>query len=357
MTFWENHAAPDMTISYRNGIPLYKLYNSTQYFEFLKIIYCYYGYGPCDIEENRWLSWPSSNYAKGLFFNILGRSCHLLADMSLPEHVGNSVHIDFFPFLGNSPFEEWLGKNEDEFYWTGAMVYEQRGGIVNPFCTIPGFHEENGFLFYTMGQITDWFFKAGNNCKSGNSNYDVNIGEIHSVLQSYSPDPDFYQNHYYGYYPETCNFQIIDEVGRNYRDVLIPYAIRATAGLMYKMIIETKMQYPEEGGEKGTIFDQQPVLNLYNQDIGGNNYMFRAEGDPGSITVCPSGSVGGFNIQNSARNVYFKASNEIVLNPGFTAEEGAEVHAWVKDCSESTTGECAPCLEVDFNPQYDKSGN
>jgi len=310
--------------------------------------------------------WDVGNeFCRRTFFNILGRLCHLLTDMGVPEHAKRSMH----PSIGvvyPAPFEYWLKDNYDtDFYWTAEKVYKERGGFINPFCEVNG--DRNLFLFYTLGQLSDWFAAWGCMPSNGDDNYDPNIGEIQSIINSYAPDAPL---PYIRTNPHTgegggllnCGTYVGIDDGKIYREVLLPYTIRAVAGMLYKYIIETKMQFPNATTEDmGMVYDQQQELNLFNQEINGNYYTFRAEGNPGRITVCPENRPAGypadFLIDSEARNVTFRAANEVIFKPGFSAIEGSQVRAYIiPGCSRTNqSGNCQECLEEDFNPQYDKS--
>lgn len=315
---------------------------------------------PFNVHTNYY--WPTGNqFCKEIFFNILGRLCHLLTDMGVPEHAKRSMHIGEY----TAPFEHWLGDNYDsEFYWTAERVYKERGGFVNPFCEVEG--DRNVFLFYTLSQLSDWFCSRGGFPRNGNNNFNSNIGEINSIIQSYAPSEDYYRFSPVVWLSPSLtgwtSWDITDEIGRNFRDVLLPYTIRAVAGMLYKYIIETKMQFPNATIEDmGMVYDQQQELNLFNQEINGNYYTFRAEGNPGRITVCPESRPAGypadFLIDSEARNVTFRAAKDVIFKPGFTALEGSQVRAYiVQGCSRTNqSGNCQECLEEDFNPQYNKS--
>jgi hypothetical protein len=295
---------------------------------------------------------------KQIFFNILGRICHLLTDMGVPEHARRSMHISDW----HSPFEDWLADryDENEFFWTAEKVYKERGGFVNPFC--PSINDQFRApynLFYTLAQLSDWFVTRGSLPYNGNNNYNENIGEIKSIIDSYAPSEDYFRVLPSNY---SSGWHIGDNEGRKFRDVLLPYTIRAVAGLLYKYIIETRMQFPNATNEPmGMIFDQQQELNLFNQYINGDYYTFRAEGDPGLITVCPvtrpAGILADFKIDKDALNVTFRAAKEINFKSGFSAISGSQVHAYIcPDCSRtSRNGNCHECGDEDKNPQYDRS--
>lgn len=307
--------------------------------------------------------WPVGNMqCRQLYFNFLGRLCHLLADMGVSEHAKRSMHITEH----SSPFEHWIGHSQiyrEEFDWTAERVFNERGGFVNPFCEANG--DKTLYLFYTLAQLSDHFKAVGCRPSNGNTNYNTGIGEIESIVKSYFPDddifftnPDYVNNIKTGY----AAWELNRNAGRAFRDALLPYTIRATAGLLYRFIIETKMQFPDATEyDLGTLYDQQQELNLFNQSINGNYYTYRAEGTPGRITVCPDerpiGYDADFVIGSEARNVTFRASNEIIFKPGFIATEGSEVRAYVvPNCSRTNqSGNCQECLDEDYNPKYDKS--
>jgi len=60
----------------------------------------------------------------------------------------------------------------------------------------------------------------------------------------------------------------------------------------------------------------------------------------------------------NARNVTFRVAKEIIFRPGFIAQKGAQIHAYLNcNCTRlSQPDNCKQCLYEDFNPQYDKSG-
>ncbi len=321
-----------------------------------------------------------NGFCKMIFFNILGRLSHLLADMGVPEHARQSPHL----YDHCSPYEDWLGGGEKDsppnspnyennFFWTAEKVYEERGGFVNPFCVMKnskGVDDPNLFLFYTLAQLSDWFVTYGSIPCHGNDNYNSNIGEIKSILDSYCPLSNNINCEWENCFQLLSPNNLVDlrgnnrwilttEQGETFRDVLLPYTIRAVAGLLYRYIIEAKMQHPDGTLDRGTIYNQQLELELYCQDLSGDYYTFRAEGDPGKITVCPGGDIpitmNFFTIESRARNVTFRAANEIVFKEGFTIKAGAEMHVYLSPCSDpQQTGNCKECLDEDFNPQYNR---
>ena len=331
----------------------------------------------------------SSSYTRLTdFARVVGRACHLLTNMGVPEHAKRSAHPRVFPYPRGytAPFEHWLSDkynesdgNYGEFYWTAERVYKERGGFINPFCEVSGqygneYKSKNDgiFLFYTLAQLSDWFYSAGCFARNGNNNYQ-NIGEKESIIESYAPkrtpgDLREFKNHWDdggahapSFAPKECRYvNIDDERGKKFRDMLLPYTIRAVAGLLYKFIIEAKVLNPDGTTEPiGSIYDQQTQLHLFNQEINGDHYTFRAEGTPGNIIVCsdygrPSGTPANFTIRSQAKNVTFRASHEIVFKSGFSVEKGAQVSAFIiSGCNRSNKeGKCSECSQEDYNPYY-----
>lgn len=362
---------------------LYKWYSRTSIY--VKESYNVYGgffkgWGGSDYN---WTWVPSNSlFCKEMFFNVLGRLCHLLTDMGVPEHAKKSMHL----FKDSSPYEDWIGgcnslvgvikdpSGPDAApyingfsHWTAENIYKERGGFVNPFCVMKnnkGIDDPNLYLFYTTAQLSDWFISYGSNPRSGNDNFSATVGEIKSIIDSYMPSQnDIHYNDLrispYVSGVWDSGWHLPEEVGDKFNDVLLPYTIRAVAGLLYRYIIEAKMQHPDGTLNRGTIYNQQLELELYSQDLSGDYYTFRAEGDPGKITVCPGGDIpitmNFFTIESRARNVTFRAANEIVFKEGFTIKAGAEMHAYLSPCSDAQqTGNCKECLDEDFNPQYNR---
>ncbi len=351
----------------QKGNKLYKIYNSDKLWVSSSYKYHTIGKYYSEMRTNYYNPYWSNQINKKIFFNILGRLAHLLTDMGVPEHAKGSAHIT----TNQAPYEHWLGKRgkihyENEFYWTAERVYKERGGFVNPFCEYND--AEIFYLFYTTAQLSDIFASFGAFYSEGNTKFDKSIGEIESIYKSYFP-PEYTGSDFKFYAKPTDSHgigytwkAISNEIGRKYRDALLPYTIRATAGLLYKYIIEAKMQFPNATeDDKGSIYDQQQELDLFNQDINGDYYTFRAEGNPGRITVAsenrPANYPADFVIGSDTKNVTFRASKIIIFKPGFVAKEGSDVRAYiVPNCSKTNqSGNCQQCLDEDFNPQYDRS--
>lgn len=159
-----------------------------------------------------------------IVFEILGRMCHLLADMSVPAHVHNTTHI---PKLSKDKYEQSFMNiefNDESFnnpnitFWNANRVWNTFGSIVSPYVS---FDNSLHYLMYTLNQITDHF---ANRTVNGDDIFNNNYSEITN-------------NFPYGINPVTIS-QYNDDVSYSeemiaIRDKTFPHAIRATAGLLY----------------------------------------------------------------------------------------------------------------------------
>ena len=98
---------------------------------------------------------------KKIVFEILGRMCHLIADMSVPAHVHNNSHV---PTLGTTDkyeqdymFIQW---NDESFslpsvtYWDANRVWNTFGNIMNPYVA---YDSPLHVLMYSTNQLADHF--------------------------------------------------------------------------------------------------------------------------------------------------------------------------------------------------------
>ncbi len=270
---------------------------------------------------------------KKISYNLLGRICHLLADMSVPAHVHGTLHVP----CADDAYEDWMIYDEGKIqYWNADKVYEERGGFINPYCSAEhGFYSPIDFLFYTMAQITQHYASRAVN---GNDNYNHNIGEIKSILDTYGDVG-----------PTTTNGMMYNTDNMNgIRETTIPYLIRATAGLFYWFLVETGYMQPNYTKQHCS---QLVKMNLSNQYINGDYYTFSCgitdnqDVTQGRITTCPLQDQY-FTIGSNARNVTFNAPKEIILKPGTTILEGSDVIFKISQCND--------CLDQEINPIYNK---
>lgn len=175
------------------------------------------------------LNWVALNESYSLFldsivFETLGRMCHLLQDMSVPEH----VHLDEHgPFSENSDYENFT---ESDRFWNYLMVNNLVGSYINPYISASPLH----FLMYTTAQISDHFGSNGPYSGDGDNNFGgmattEELSYLNSLnLSSYGEPTGM-----------KTDMSINDLI--NIRDKLIPQAIRATAGLLYWFATEAEI--------------------------------------------------------------------------------------------------------------------
>lgn len=281
-------------------------------------------------ENNYYLSFYEAT-RKYFSFNILGRLCHLLGDMSVPAH----VHVDEHSY--GDYYEDKMNIHDNNNFvtvWSSENVFEEKGGYINPYC------EENYdpifYLFWTTAQLADHFASRRNSGddvfndnrrshRAGDGYINHSLDEIKPIIfddiHSTHPGPTISSNHDYNH---------SDDDLAAIRDATFPYVIRATAGLMYWFAVEAGLI-----GNNGCPFD---ILNVQDQTLSGHNYTFEASdkvnvGNSVTNTI-PSGDV---IISSTAKNVVFKAVNEIKFSDGFSVENGADMHAYIGPCSNCTS--------------------
>ena len=164
------------------------------------------------------------NFMDAIPFEILGRMCHLLGDMSVSAHVHNKSHSGYLgddtdryeDWMGGSTNDEWLSENSAATYWNATRVWDTFGNIMNPYVVYdaPLHH-----LMYTMNQITGHFACDD---RYGDDNFNSSNPEI----INYFP---------YGILPNTPSQYNSIPAGdfTSMRDATFPHVIRATAGLLY----------------------------------------------------------------------------------------------------------------------------
>jgi hypothetical protein len=178
-----------------------------------------------------------------IVWEVLGRMCHLLADMSVPAHAHRDEHG-----LNPDSYEEYAGGPGDPYM---TWNHQNAGPIIDP----PGTGLDRlHFLFYDTQQIADHFGSngpadgSGNNIAGGNPR-PAEIAFLDSVnLASLGPPTDDTG-------PWTADNLL------NIGNQTLPVAIRATAGLLLWFFQETR---PLGTGEQTT--DALPVTVFLEQN-------------------------------------------------------------------------------------------
>ncbi len=163
-----------------------------------------------------------------LVWEIFGRMCHLLADMSVPAHAHFDQHNCGFPnfdpdeyevLIAGSTFGQCNTQGAGTNYYTNynSQTAFNNGGFINPY----NFDSNNPlrYLLYSTNQIADHFpssfpYKGGDNTLT-NGTYPGLQEKLNSMGSS----------------PNTVNIIQI-------ADVCMNQAIRATSGLLYWFAIE-----------------------------------------------------------------------------------------------------------------------
>ena len=96
----------------------------------------------------------TTEYRRRISYDILGRICHLLADMSVPAHAHNDAHSPVSE-EGTDDFEQWVKNNHSSYTWVDALA---QGG------TLFDVTEKNfpiRYLMYVVNQYADFFPSDG----------------------------------------------------------------------------------------------------------------------------------------------------------------------------------------------------
>jgi hypothetical protein len=162
-----------------------------------------------------------------IVWEALGRMCHLLGDMSVPTHTRADEHG-----IDQDTYENWVGDQNTRPWlrWNAANV----GNWINPYTSdtslVPAYH----FLMYTMQQQANHFGSIGpyegtGNDSLGGEGRPQELSLLQSLnIGSYGP-------------PTTPAGPWTQENLENIRDRTLPFAIRATAGLLYWFAREAQL--------------------------------------------------------------------------------------------------------------------
>lgn len=183
---------------------------------------------PIKFRSYHWSSLNSGSYNlffSKLTFEILGRMCHLLGDMSVPAHSRNDIHGSDATGIRQDTYEKYFGY---DFYWNANSVYYNFGG---PF--IPS-SEPLHFLLYTTAQLSNYFGSngpyngEGNNFIGGNYNYEE-FNYLNNQLNGFLTHIDGYDIRAM----RGNDNEYTPNIKKYIRDKTFPHTIRATAGLLY----------------------------------------------------------------------------------------------------------------------------
>ena len=302
----------------------------------------YFGYSLSDWYHNYFQYGDTvlQNRKKDIIYQYIGRVCHLLGDMSIPAHVHCDEHgLWHDPYEDAMNYKEWDGNkmspciDEDKNisaakqrveFWNAEKVFSEKGSIVNPWC-YPEDQNPYWLLFYTTAQIADHF---ASNRTNGDDNYQ-NIGEIDEILSAErnAMQKGPVESFFYPGNPEASGYAHREEDLSAIRDITFPYVIRATAGLLY--VFATEFGLINKQAEKCPR-----VLTLKDAILQAPTYLFTA-----SDTIFAGNEMKPLIISKKSQLVELRAQKTIRLNPGFIAEKGSNVHAYIGECSSCTPEE------------------
>lgn len=188
---------------------------------------------PIRFQKRHWSSLNSYSYSDffdHLSWEILGRMCHLLQDISVPAHAHIDMHGSDNDLIRQDSYERSFG----ELHWTAEQVNNLVGGFIDPTNESNPIH----YLMYITQQMADHFGSNGPYNGFGNDNFDGNPNADELYFLSAMDVPNLGEP--IGETNPLSNSQI-----KNVRDIMIPQAVRATAGLLYWFAKESGILPPE----------------------------------------------------------------------------------------------------------------
>ncbi len=155
----------------------------------------------------------SDDFVDSIVWEVLGRMCHLLGDMSIPAHTHRDEHG-----LQADSYENWIASPTAYQVWNG----QNSGPLIRPDTTDAApLH----YLMYTMQQQCDHFGSNGP-CDGDGNNI---VGGSPRPLEAQLITPAYLAS--LGE-PTTSGGPWTEANLENIRDRTFPYVIRATAGLL-----------------------------------------------------------------------------------------------------------------------------
>jgi hypothetical protein len=158
---------------------------------------------------------------KKWIYEILGRMCHLLGDMSVPAHVHCNSHAGL-----HGMYSDLYEINAPNFHlWTADEIFAQSKTFIDPITQT--WSDPLYYLMYFMNQITDHYASGKTD---GNDIYDPNCPGLSDIFPTLGA-------------PKTIGDVNYANVA-SMHDVLFPMAIRVTAGLLYWFAVQTHQVIP-----------------------------------------------------------------------------------------------------------------
>lgn len=206
------------------------------------------------LETQTWVI-VDENTRDKLVWEILGRMCHLLQDMTVPAHAHCHIHA---PIISSGDaYESYI---ESLGNIANYVNRNNCGSWVNPFSDPYGNYwppDAIRYLFYNANQIGD-FFPNGGSCNGSPSNN----GDNYRYNMIYGEGTYPYLNYHYAIYGGTPNNNEVYCQNQLYTN--LTNAMRLTSGLLYWFAHQTNMTAIQTPTIKN--FSQNPpAVPIYTQ--------------------------------------------------------------------------------------------
>lgn len=307
---------------------------------------------------------------KDFVYYILGRMCHLLADMGVPGHAHVQQHARPRDLYENSmnveaDYNTWgTGNNQDnrghlDHTWFPLEidvndVFANYGGGINPLGCVEKYDEKLlHYLMYTANQLSDHYASFdfdGDDVieRDQTSDEEVAVQNLLSPANGVTSKDD-----YQAFYIDGGSTSLLIDVWppsrykvhyvnipsvQDIRDNSFTYSIRATASLLYWFAVQTGQLAGNNCSQdlfvQNITFTQNPYTFI-SQNIHAGNHV-----DPITPRVGDDGNDAGDVIVSGSANVIFRGSSSVSLMDGFFAKPGNDgsFHAFIQDCP-------SPCEE------------
>ncbi len=190
------------------------------------------GYYRCPLAD-----WVSCNYEvvlgegwrDALVWEILGRMCHLVQDLSVPAHAHKDEH-GYYPEF----YEDYMSSSSNYTLTNNEFLAIP---FINPYEYQPS--NPLHFLMYTLQQVTDHYASCGNDFNGWG---DDNLSGNRTSTEINFINTNFPLNNLGG--PNTPSEAVGGLYHSNVRSKIYPFGIQATAGLLYWFALECDLIQP-----------------------------------------------------------------------------------------------------------------
>jgi hypothetical protein len=201
-----------------------------------------------------------------IVWEVLGRMCHLIGDMSVPAHSRRDEHG-----LNPDSYENWAGTEGGPYLtWTHSTV----GHSINPYNAD---NDPLHYLMYTMQQQSNHFgsngpYEGNGNNMIGGQPRPEEIAFLTSVNLPGLGEP-------------TGNGPWTEINLRNILDKTLPYSIRAVAGLLYWFARETRLIVTGVGEATQALPDWPTLQQNYPNPFNASTKIGFEFGDVGFVSL------------------------------------------------------------------------